>query len=229
MKIHRFIIADFDLQGKKIENKTLVHQMTRVLKLRRGEAFILCDGMNHEVEAVIDDFDDRSLSYSVTRSRDYIENTDIRCVLVCSILKKENFELVVQKAVELGVTEIVPMITSRTVKIGLRMDRLHVIAREAAEQSGRGIVPVISEVIDIERLPEIFVDFNNKYVCHISDEADGNFKKQGSDAVVAVGPEGGFEDREVELLKDAGFKILSLSNFTLRAETAAIVAISKIT
>lgn len=226
MKIHRFIISDFDLQSGRIEDKTLVHQMTRVLKLRRGEIFILCDGINHEVEAAVDDFDDRSMSYRVTQFRDYIEDTDIRCVLICSILKKENFEFVVQKAVELGVTEIVPMITSRTVKTGLRMDRLQAIAKEAAEQSGRGFVPVIREAISLEDSLADYVDCQ-RFIAHTSNAEIivGGVGGQKSRAIL-IGPEGGFEDREIESAQRAGWRVISLGEFVLRAETAAIIATS---
>ena len=67
--------------------------------------------------------------------------------LYCSILKKENFELAVQKAVEVGVKEIIPIITARTVKLGLNHERLNKIIKEAAEQSGRGVLPKLDEAI----------------------------------------------------------------------------------
>ena len=72
-------------------------------------------------------------------------------ILYCPILKKENFEIAVQKAVEVGVKEIVPIITARTVKFGLNKERLEKIIKEAAEQSGRGILPNLNEAIDFDK------------------------------------------------------------------------------
>lgn len=228
MKIHHFIIEGLDFDLGVIDDTGVVSQIRRVLKLKRDEIIWLGDNNNRAVIARIKDFNDKQISFDIESRIDEVENVTGRLVIACSVLKKESFELVVQKTTELGVSEIVPFISARTVKTGLRYDRLATIAREASEQAGRGIVPLVREAVDFDKLSEMFADFKNKYICHISDDNDIEPKKDTGDTVVVVGPEGGFEDREVELLKDAGFKILSLSNFTLRAETATIVAVSKI-
>ena len=74
--------------------------------------------------------------------------------LYCAVLKRENFEWVVQKCTELGIRAIIPIVTTRTVKTGLKMDRLRIIAKEAAEQSGRGIIPVINNPLEFDRALE---------------------------------------------------------------------------
>jgi len=227
MKIHHFIIDGFDFDSGIIDDIDIVSQIRRVLKLKRDEIIWLGNNKNQAIIANIKDFNDKQIFFDIESRIDEVENVAGRLFIACSVLKKENFELVVQKTTELGVSEIVPFISARTVKTGLRYDRLVTIAREASEQAGRGIVPLVLESVDFDKLPEVFADFKNKYICHISDEAVDDFKKDGSDTVVVVGPEGGFEDREVDLLVSFGFKILNLSSFTLRAETAAIVAISK--
>jgi len=79
---------------------------------------------------------------------------DVEIYLYCAILKRENFELVAQKTTELGVSKIIPIITDRTVKQGLKIDRLEKIIREAAEQSGRGRLPDLSEAVELESIME---------------------------------------------------------------------------
>lgn len=226
MKIHHFIIDGHNLSSGIINDTKIVNQIIKVLKLRIGEIIWIGDGDNHAVLAEIADFNG-DVNYVVREEISSVETLSPRLVLACSIIKKENFELVVQKATELGVHEIVPFISARTVKTGLRYDRLQIIAREAAEQSGRGVVPAIREAIDFENLPDIFADFKNKFLCFQEGESIGHLQSK-DDAVLVVGPEGGFEDREVEFLKNSGFKLLKLSNFTLRAETATIVALAKL-
>ena len=90
--------------------------------------------------------------------------------------KKENFELVVQKAVEIGVKEIIPIITKRTVKLNLKYDRLEKIIKEAAEQSGRGILPILRKAMDFKKAIEeaeqnninLFFDISGKKFQKIS-------------------------------------------------------------
>jgi 16S rRNA (uracil1498-N3)-methyltransferase len=142
--------------------------------------------------------------------------------LYLSILKRENFELAVQKATECGIGRIVPLLTEHTVKTGLKMDRLMKIAKEAAEQSGRGKVPLISE-------PKTFVDAvrdsvrQKNYFFDIG--ARESFTPKSKEACgIWVGPEGGWGGKERMLAGDRKFIFTSLGPRVLRAETAAIVA-----
>lgn len=151
-----------------------------------------------------------------------------RVILYCSILKRENFELAVQKAVEAGASEIAPIICERTVKTGLKYDRLRKIIKEAAEQSGRGKVPVLREAMDLK---EAIVAAAENKVNFLFDHSGDNFVLSDSTKLspasrvgVFIGPEGGWSDFELDLARQRGFKIASLGKLTLRAETAAIVA-----
>ncbi|MDD2658034.1 MAG: RsmE family RNA methyltransferase, partial [Candidatus Pacebacteria bacterium] len=137
-------------------------------------------------------------------------------------------ELAVQKAVELGVKEIVPIIADRTVKLGLKRDRLEKIIKEASEQSGRGILPVLSDSVafgDAMRAAEandlnLFFELGGKSL--EGSKLDlGKYKKIG----IFIGPEGGWSEDELKL-KSEKLKVCGLSPFTLRAETAAIAALA---
>jgi 16S rRNA (uracil1498-N3)-methyltransferase len=148
-----------------------------------------------------------------------------RVILYCAVLKRENFELVVQKAVEIGVAEIVPIVTERTVKTNLNLSRLEKIIKEAVEQSGRGVLPKISAPQNFSDTLKAVKGNDINWFCAIGSDSmstklDSSVKTIG----VLVGPEGGWTAHEIEQAKMAGLDFVGLGRTVLRAETAAIVA-----
>lgn len=144
--------------------------------------------------------------------------------LYCSILKRENFVWVVQKCTEVGVKAIIPIIAERTVKTGINMDRLRMIAKEAAEQSGRGIIPHIFEPMDFTAA---LLKAKNESIPHIFYHRETSIAPfsnlQSPISGIWIGPEGGWTPEEVAEAENSSFQISSLGKLTLRAETAAIV------
>ncbi len=223
MKIHRFI-GNFDLDTNPvvISDTEVIHQMRSVLKLKVGEEIILGNGQCDEVRATLTTIEKNNVVATVTEKY-YNENeSKLQTRLYLAILKRENFELAVQKAVETGVSEITPIITARTVKTGLNMERLQKIIREAAEQSGRGIIPILHEVKNFSDA----VETCNPEESIIFDASGILFVKSQLSHVKSffIGPEGGFTSEEIQLATANGFHIASLGTLTLRGETAAIVA-----
>jgi len=139
------------------------------------------------------------------------------------------FELIVQKATEIGVTEIFPLITERTQKRRLsKFDRLVTIATEAAEQSGRTKVPVIRHPVNydevVPKLKHGFIAYEYEDEKFLSDYSDEIAK---SDQInIIIGPEGGLSENEIALTEEADLKPFSLGKRILRMETAAIAALS---
>ena len=226
MKIHRFI-GDFNIKpgSLKLQDKTLLNQFRSVLKLKVGEKIILCDDDMNEGIAEIKEFGKDCIEVEIKEVNINKNEPERQVILYCSILKRENFELVVQKATEVGVKEIVPIITERTVKLNIRPDRLEKIIKEAAEQSGRGIVPVLHEPRDFDKaISDLSKDSFNVFFDQ-SGESFDKLERLGDIGLVGVwiGPEGGWTDQEIELARGSGFKIINLGKLTLRAETAAIL------
>lgn len=226
MRLHRFI-ADIDLTKKTLDltDEDLVNQIRNVLRLRVGDKLILSDGRLNEAEVVIADAGKNMFRVEVESK--YANENEPRSqgILYCSILKRENFELVVQKATEVGIKEIQPIISERTVKLNLRMDRLQKIIKEAAEQSGRGMLPILHNPLDFEKAFEpakkndinLFFDAPGKRL-------ESGELKDKSRVGAWIGPEGGWTAEELALAEKEGFRITSLGKTVLRAETAAIVA-----
>lgn len=248
MRLNRFF-GNFDLKTETIRSsdEELINQLKNVLRLNNGDEIILCDGKLNEAIYAIKSIDRNEVVFSAPLSgagsasggkvavwqnkKEF--SADI--ILYCSVLKRENFELVIQKAVELGVKEIVPIIAKRTVKLGLREDRARKIIKEAAEQSGRGILPILRQEMpfaDAVNEAEsndlnLFCELDKKPI--MSSNIDFlKHKKIG----VFIGPEGGWAEEELEVISsklkvgEGGFKVVGLSPFTLRAETAAIAALA---
>lgn len=223
---HHFIIPHFALTEElfSVSARDLVHQLGSVLKLEPGEEVVLGDGAGNEATALLVEISPQVAKFQVLHRAENKEFAKRRVVLYCAVLKKDNFERVVEKATEVGVAEIVPLTTERTVKLGFNRERLEKIAREAAEQSHRGVLPVLHEPMTFEKAVSIvnskqslFFDFTNEQLAPIEAQAL-------KEAAIFIGPEGGWSGRERALAEQKGMLVRSLGSNVLRAETAAMVA-----
>jgi len=211
-------------------DEDLINQLKNVLRLKNGDEIILCDGKLNEAFCAIESIGRNEAVFKVIKIEQNKKEFSKDFILYCSVLKRENFEFVIQKAVELGVKEIVPIIAKRTVKLGLREDRAQKIIKEAAEQSGRGILPVLSQEMPFKDAISkaeandlnLFFELDKKSLSR--SEIDlSKYKKIG----LFIGPEGGWSEEEL-MVESSKFKAVGLSPFTLRAETAAIAALAVI-
>ncbi len=227
MKIHRFI-EDFDFSKKELEinNIEIVKQIRNVLKLEIGKKITLSDGKGTEADTIITFIYSDKISCEVVEVRKASETTR-KVRLYLAILKKDNFELAIQKSVECGVSSIIPIITERTIKTGLNKERLEKIIKEASEQSGRSVVPELLETMTYKEALEHGSENKERVIFDLGEE---NYKPDGSKASfrhtvsIFIGPEGGFTEKEISLAKESNYQIASLGDMTLRGETAAIVA-----
>lgn len=228
MKLHRFI-GKFDLTGENTEITNLenIKQIKGVLRLDVGDFLILCDGKGTEAKVEITEIEKTHIFTKIIEKTKK-ENNSKKVSLYLAILKKENFELAIQKVVEIGVNEIIPIITERTIKTGLNIERLNKIICEASEQSGRTILPTLYPTLKFtdaiqdgkKNEEKIFFDFTENK----NDTRNINSKSIS----IFVGPEGGFTEKENNMALENSYKIESLGENTLRAETAAIVATYKV-
>lgn len=225
MREDRFFV-DFKISKGKFEisNKEIFHQLKNILKKKIGEGIILFNG-EQECLAKIKKYLKDGVEVEILEIRENKKEPKIFVSLYCSILKKQSFELVVQKATEIGVKEIFPLICKNTIKQGLNLERLKKISKEASEQSGRLILPDISKPLKFKEAVKKLENLNSKIIFDISgkDFSKNNFKGNKKFAIF-VGAEGGWDKEEINLAKRENFEILNLGKLNLRAETAAIVA-----
>jgi len=224
MRINRFI-GDFDLSKDEVEikNPENINQIKNVLRLKKDDKIILSDGKGVEAEVILTFLSNEKITGTIpTRARTPLAQSKI-VNLYLAILKKENFELAVQKAVEVGVTTITPIITERTIKTGLNIPRLEKIILEASEQCGRTTLPELFDIFDFNEAINSQAD--EKIIFHTEKDTKDYAPNEKANSInIFIGPEGGFTEKEIELAKNSGFSLASLGPLTLRGETAAIVA-----
>ncbi|MCX6713808.1 MAG: RsmE family RNA methyltransferase [Candidatus Vogelbacteria bacterium] len=224
MKKHRFFLKE-NLTGPKInsQDQELINQLLNVLRLKTGDTVFLFDGLGDEILAEITSLNRQLVIFHKIEKVVKTISKKRTVVLYCAILKKENFEIVVQKATEIGVQAIVPIITDRTVKFGLKGDRLTKIIKEASEQSGRTIEAKLEKTLKFAEAVNKASTSNE--INLIFDQSGKKIGKLKSGRIgIFVGPEGGWTKDELALAQKAGLAVGLLGDLTLRAETAGIVA-----
>ena len=209
------------------------HLLT-VLRLKPGAPLILFDGSGFEFEATLDEADKKHAWAKLSGKHGPVVESPLKVTLAQGVSRGERMDYTVQKAVELGVAQIVPVLTERSVvkldKDGGAKKREHwqAVVVSACEQSGRVRVPEVAS-------PESFVHFLEKHrepglkllLDPLAESGlDGLPRPADGTAVLLVGPEGGLSESERELAKRVGFQGLRLGPRILRTETAALVALS---
>jgi 16S rRNA (uracil1498-N3)-methyltransferase len=213
----------------------MVH-LTRVLRLRVGDALLVFNGEGGEYEATVSAVERRSVSIQLGKFLDRNVESPLGLVLVQGVSRSERMDYTVQKAVELGVNQIVPVNTERTV-VNLKGDRLirrqqhwQAVVNGACEQSGRNVVPEVRPIVSFQQWldeSEPGPDSGLKLVLHHRAQASlvGLPKPEGP-VTVLIGPEGGLAASEIKAAELAGYLPLCLGPRVLRTETAAVAALS---
>jgi len=206
----------------------------RVLRLRSGDALTVFDGSGGEYPATIGTITKQELNLSVGERISRSAESPLRIRLVQGVSRGERMDIVVQKATELGVQRISPVLTDFSVvklepdRAAKRRDHWQKIAQSACEQCRRNIVPAIDAP---QSLLEWFGDNAGSDKPQLILRADARdsmpaIDMPGSDLTILIGPEGGFSDAEYERATVAGLKAVRLGPRIMRTETAALAAIS---
>lgn len=235
--MHRFFISkDCFEQDKVIISGEPLHQIGYVLRLKPADRIIVLDNSGWEFEVEIERITkEQALGKVVNKQRGQGEPTT-KITLYQALLKADKFELVLQKAVELGVTAIVPFISERCVvkkPSESKIERWQKIIQEAAEQSERSILPTLHPVISLTKAcqttkqPSLLMWEEEKNIGLKQALQNPPFNTAPT-INLFIGPEGGFPEIEVALAKKHGIFIASLGRRILRAETAGLSAISAI-
>jgi len=226
MHCHRFVVPDdFNNKYLRIFNPKILSQWQKVLRFKPGEQVILVNGLNQEAVVKIISLNNEFAEVEIFEVRENKSEPKIDTILYCSILKRENFEWVAQKATEIGIKEIVPLITKRTIKLNLNKERVEKIIKEAAEQSGRGVIPIISNPRNFKEIIKFTQENDlNLFFDPSGETFSKNLIKTKKKIGIFIGPEGGWDEEEIFVAKHNQFKIVSLGGLILRAETAAIIS-----
>jgi 16S rRNA (uracil1498-N3)-methyltransferase len=235
MSLPRFHVPDVAPgRARVVLPEHAAHHAHEVLRLRPGDAVRIFDGRGTEFEAVMDVVHRKEVAALLGPVVEPRPESPLRVTLAVAPLKGDRMELVIQKAVELGVAEIRPVVTIRTDAAarpalrGSRQERWEKVASGAAEQCGRAVVPDVLPTITLEELLPLPFQGRRLLFLETLGVAALTPEPAASNVMLLIGPPGGFEDREVEAARAAGFEAVSLGPRVLRTETAAVAAVTAV-
>lgn len=216
-----------------------VNHIKNVLRMERGEELMICDGTGMQYTCQIEDFVAGEVLLSIQKAEKSSTELPVRLKLYQGLPKKDKMELIIQKAVELGAVEIIPVMTKRCIvkleddkKEAKKLERWQAIAESAAKQSGRGSIPTVGHVINYKEAIKKASSEGMALIPYEMAEGMKTLKEAVSKASeqqvisVFIGPEGGFEEAEVEFAKENGVIPVSLGKRILRTETAGFTTLS---
>ena len=238
--MNQFFVEQSQIQGKKIiiTGKDVNH-IKNVLRMKIGEELSVSNGVDgKEYRGIIEEFLEEEVICSLAFVKEDGVELPSKVYLYQGLPKADKMELIIQKAVELGVYEIIPVATKRAVvkldekKSKSKISRWQAISEAAAKQSKRAIIPTVAEVLSFK---EALKDCQKAEIKVIPYElAEGMDKtkeiisglKPGQDVAIFIGPEGGFEDGEIEAAMATGVVPVTLGKRILRTETAGFTILS---
>ncbi|MGP1569641.1 MAG: RsmE family RNA methyltransferase [Eubacteriales bacterium] len=237
--MNRFFINRQDVNENKvfITDKEDVHHILKVLRLKKNEKIEISDAIENEYLAEICDMSGDCITCNIIEKIDFSREPGMKITLFQGLPKQGKMELIIQKSVELGVSEITPCIFKRSinsdiVKADKKNERWQKIAKEAAGQSRRKIIPKVNQCLDLKLIESELENFDLILIAY-EDERKTVIKDVLSQirnlpvaVAIIIGPEGGFEHNEVEVLETKGGISVSLGKAILRTETAGICALS---
>lgn len=229
------LFVDFIPQGKVTLNEDQSRHIAKSLRMRVGDMLTLTCGDGDDYGCIIDEINAGQVLLSVCYKQANKSEPTVKVTLFQGMPKSDKMEDIIQKCTELGIASIKPVLTHRAVsrpdeKAAKKKNvRYQKIALEAAQQSGRGIVP---EICKMETLAEAVKKDNSdlKILFYegggepLSKIIDNDIKSVS----IYIGPEGGFEENEVELIKNSGGKVATLGKRILRTQTAPVAALTAI-
>lgn len=226
MRLHRFYVGDSlkITHDFWINDQALLHQWQKVFRLTAGAEVVLFDGKEHDRLYQFTKLDKNGahlkhitdLDRSVPKQNVY---------LLWSLLKKDKNDWVLQKATELGASHFWPVISERGERKDIDEERSQKIIIEAAEQCGRSDIPTLRPP---ELLKTAINNFRSEGTLYVCQQGEALGVDVGGVTGLLIGPEGGWSDNEKELFKAENLTYMGLGDFTLRAETAAIAATTKV-
>lgn len=232
MRLHRFFVKE-QLENKGsffITDRELLNQWKNVFRFQVGHRLILLDNSSYEFLAQIVLLTNLKAEVEIISSK--ISETVPRAelTLFMALIKKDNFEWVLEKGTEIGVSRFVPVIAEKSEKKNFNEERGLKIIQEATEQSQRASLPTLGAMCKTADALNVCKEEGIESILVLDPTGEEKFNKNivkdGEKAAVFIGPEGGWSKQELELFAKSGAKIYTFGSAILRAETAAIASAS---
>ena len=238
--MYHFFVEEEQVNGENAYiSGSDVNHIVNVLRMKIGEELLISVKGDWDYLCKIEEIENDRVNLKLLESMEQRE-LPIKLTLLQGIPKSDKIEMIIQKATELGVSEIIPVKTNRVVvkidekKTQAKVNRWNAIAQSAAKQSKRSIIPKVLNPQTIDNALEIVKDYGVKLLPY--ENADGikktkdilNSLNSKNNIAVFIGPEGGFEEAEVKKSTDSGFEVITLGKRILRTETAGLALLSNI-
>ncbi len=237
--MHRFFVEEKNIFNDRIiiDEKEDIHHIKEVLRLREGERLEVSDGKKWEYLGEIRFLDRDQVEVTILDKQKFTAEPSLEVTLFQGVPKQDKMDWITQKTTELGVSTIVPVFTHRTVvkrkeNYWKKRIRYQNIAREAAKQCGRGVVPEIRGEIEFQEMIPRLSAFDLVLFAY-EDEEEQTIKdvlewqeQPPKTIAIVIGPEGGFSQEEAQSMAQTQAHGVSLGKTTLRTETAGLVALS---
>ncbi len=232
-------MANFYIMKEDIQENIAIikgeeaQHISRVLRMKKGDSVTLCDGDGMFYDAILTNFSDKIVTAEILASYTASTEPTVQLTVFQGVPKNPKLETIIQKLTEIGAVRLVPMDTKRAVaKLdkSAKVERLRKIAQEAAKQSKRGIVPEVTDSVPFKKAVEMaaqadlaLIPYEEETVASLKSALRGKTPKTVS---VMIGPEGGFDESEIRMAKEAGIQSVTLGKRILRTETAPLTVAS---
>lgn len=236
--MQRYFVEDGQINGSWIiiTNRDDLYHISKVMRFRVGTKLVCVDGKGHDYLSEITQITKQAVHCKVLKIMPSQGEPKTQLIVAQALPKGERWDWVLQKGTELGVTQFIPFTSERTVvkvhpeKVAKKRERWQRIVKEAAEQSGRGIIPEVSRPISWSELLSYLEKTETAWIAY---EKGGKSLQScmqqlstSNQIVLIIGPEGGFSEQEIESAVHAGAIPITLGPRILRTETASLVALS---
>lgn len=238
--MYKFFVEPSQIQDKRIViTGSDVNHIKNVLRMRIGEEISISNGIdNREYRCGIEEYTDQEVICRLRFVKEDGVELPAQIYLFQALPKADKMELIIQKAIELGAYKVIPVAAKRCVvklddkKASAKVSRWQGIAEAAAKQSKRGVIPEVHSVMSMREAIEYARDMNVKLIPYELAEDMGRTKsaidavRPGDKIAVFIGPEGGFEESEIQAAIEAGIEPVTLGRRILRTETAGLTVLS---
>ncbi|UII54929.1 16S rRNA (uracil(1498)-N(3))-methyltransferase [Cytobacillus spongiae] len=241
--MQRYFVNEWSCDQSLIIKGDDFHHITRVMRMKEGSQIYCVNSKGQSAICTIAEITDESVLANVVKWEEGSSELPVKVSIVSGLPKGDKLELIIQKGTELGAAMFIPFTAARSVikwdekKASKKLERWQKIAKEAAEQSHRNIVPEISQPVDIKGLLELSKSYSYKLIAYEEEARSGEGARlasalsdieSGQSILFVFGPEGGLTEQEVSLLMDNGFKACGLGPRILRTETAPLYVLSAV-
>ena len=230
----RFFVPSDNIDGEKITVcGSDAHHIAHVLRMEKGDSLTVCDMGRREHLCIIEGFSRDEVYLRITESRESKNEPDVCVTLYQGLPKGDKLEQIIQKAVELGVSRVVPVKAERSIakvndSFGKKLERYNAISLAAAKQCGRAAVPKVDEPVSFSKMCELAASHEEFFICYEGDGvvplyeiATSAFSKGVTDIGFYIGPEGGVSASELDVAKQRDITFCGLGSRILRTETAS--------